>query len=118
MPWNGLPRPNRDFRIAGDRYGDERTDLAETIECRTESDGAKNDDYHAPGRAAKGRRRRYLIGRDLARLFRRPAGMNAFRYQAIERSGKSVEGVIEADDRRSALRLLSEQGLFPSNLAA
>ena len=44
--------------------------------------------------------------------------MNAFRYHAIERSGKSVEGVIEADDRRSALRLLSEQGLFPSNLEA
>ncbi|HTL55062.1 MAG TPA: type II secretion system F family protein [Candidatus Limnocylindrales bacterium] len=44
--------------------------------------------------------------------------MNAFRYQAIERSGKSVEGLIEADDRRSALRLLTERGLFPSNLEA
>jgi general secretion pathway protein F len=42
--------------------------------------------------------------------------MNTFRYQAIEGNGRSVEGVIEADDRKSALRLLGERGLFPSNL--
>ena len=42
--------------------------------------------------------------------------MNAFRYQALESTGRSVEGVIEADDRKSALRLLSERGLFPSIL--
>ena len=42
--------------------------------------------------------------------------MNAFRYQAIESTGRSVEGVIEADDRKTALRLLGERGLFPSNL--
>lgn len=42
--------------------------------------------------------------------------MNAFRYQAVEASGSSVEGVIEAEDRRSALRLLGERGLFPSTL--
>ena len=42
--------------------------------------------------------------------------MSAFRYQAVEASGSSVEGVIEAEDRRSALRLLGERGLFPSTL--
>jgi general secretion pathway protein F len=42
--------------------------------------------------------------------------MNAFRYQAIEASGTSVSGVIEAEDRKSALHLLGERGLFPSNL--
>lgn len=42
--------------------------------------------------------------------------MNAFRYQAIEAGGASVRGVIEAEDRKSALRLLSQRGLFPSNL--
>src|SRR5262245_1361629 len=42
--------------------------------------------------------------------------MSAFRYQAVESTGKSVEGVIEADDRKSALQLLGQRGLFPSNL--
>jgi general secretion pathway protein F len=42
--------------------------------------------------------------------------MNAFRYQAIEATGASVEGVIEAEDRRAALQLLGRRGLFPSML--
>jgi len=44
--------------------------------------------------------------------------MNAFRYQAIEQNGASVQGVIEAEDRKAALRALGERGLFPSNLEA
>jgi type II secretory pathway component PulF len=42
--------------------------------------------------------------------------MNAFRYQAIEQTGASVQGIIEAEDRKAALRLLGQRGLFPSNL--
>lgn len=42
--------------------------------------------------------------------------MNAFRYQAIATGGSAVTGVIEAEDRRAALQLLSERGLFPSQL--
>ncbi len=42
--------------------------------------------------------------------------MNAFRYQAIAGSGASVNGIIEAEDRRSALLSLGEKGLFPSSL--
>jgi len=42
--------------------------------------------------------------------------MNAFRYQAIEESGAAVEGMIDAEDRKTALRLLGQRGLFPSNL--
>jgi general secretion pathway protein F len=42
--------------------------------------------------------------------------MNAFRYQAIEASGAPVKGVIEADDRKTALQLLGKRGLFPSSL--
>ena len=42
--------------------------------------------------------------------------MGAFRYQAIEATGGAVSGVIEADDRKSALSLLSGRGLFPSEL--
>ena len=42
--------------------------------------------------------------------------MNAFRYQAVGENGVSVAGVIEADDRKGALRLLGQRGLFPSNL--
>ena len=42
--------------------------------------------------------------------------MSEFRYQAVEENGARVAGVIEADDRQSALRLLGQRGLFPSNL--
>ncbi len=42
--------------------------------------------------------------------------MSAFRYRAVEAAGQPVTGVIEAEDRKSALRLLGEQGIYPSNL--
>jgi type II secretory pathway component PulF len=42
--------------------------------------------------------------------------MSEFRYQAVGENGASVAGVITADDRKSALRLLGQRGLFPSNL--
>ena len=42
--------------------------------------------------------------------------MSAFRYQAVEDSGASVTGVIEAEDRKAALQLLGQRGLFPSTL--
>ena len=42
--------------------------------------------------------------------------MNSFRYQAIEGNGSAVSGVIEAEDRKSALQVLGQRGLFPSNL--
>ncbi len=42
--------------------------------------------------------------------------MNSFRYQAIEGNGSAVTGVIEAQDRKAALQLLGQRGLFPSNL--
>lgn len=42
--------------------------------------------------------------------------MNSFRYQALEPNGGNVSGVIEADDRKSALRLLNSRGLYPSAL--
>ena len=42
--------------------------------------------------------------------------MKLFRYQAIEAGGAPVKGEIEAADRKSALQLLGERGLFPSLL--
>ena len=42
--------------------------------------------------------------------------MTSFRYQAMEGSGAPVKGVIEAEDRKAALHLLGERGLFPSEL--
>ena len=42
--------------------------------------------------------------------------MNAFRYQAIEADGAPVKGVIEAEDRKTALQLLGQRGLFPPSL--
>src|ERR1041385_6679583 len=40
--------------------------------------------------------------------------MSAFRYQAVEASGNAVSGVIEADDRKTALMELSSRGVFAS----
>src|SRR6185436_2942536 len=37
-------------------------------------------------------------------------------YQAVQGGGAAVNGVIEAEDRRAALNLLGERGLFPSQL--
>jgi type II secretory pathway component PulF len=42
--------------------------------------------------------------------------MTTFRYQALEIGGRAVTGVIDAEDRKQALRLLGERGLFPSDL--
>src|SRR6476660_7855741 len=42
--------------------------------------------------------------------------MISFRYSAIGGDGSSVDGVIEAEDRKSALLQLGERGLFPSTL--
>ncbi len=42
--------------------------------------------------------------------------MSEFRYQAVEANGANIAGVIEADDRKSALQLLGQRGLFPSKL--
>ncbi len=38
--------------------------------------------------------------------------MGSFRYDALEASGKRVSGTIEAADRRAALTLLTEKGIF------
>lgn len=42
--------------------------------------------------------------------------MRSFRYQAMEVNGTPVKGVIDAEDRKAALQLLGERGLFPSSL--
>ena len=42
--------------------------------------------------------------------------MSSFRYQAIEGNGASVRGVVEAEDRKTALQLLGSKGLYPSEL--
>jgi general secretion pathway protein F len=44
--------------------------------------------------------------------------MTTFRYQAVQLNGAPVSGEIEAEDRKRALHLLSERGLFPSRLEA
>lgn len=42
--------------------------------------------------------------------------MGAFRYEALEAGGKPVSGVIEAEDRRAALSLLANRGIFARDL--
>src|ERR1700752_2784162 len=116
MPWDGIPGANRHFRTAAHRSGDEGVDSAKAFECRTKTGGAKVDDDHAPGRLAEGRYGDHHAGGDHKSVIGRHAGMNSFRYQAIEGNGNSVKGVIEAADRRAALLLLGERGLFPSSL--
>jgi general secretion pathway protein F len=42
--------------------------------------------------------------------------MNSFRYQAVEAGGTPTSGIVEAEDRKSALQLLGRRGVFPSQL--
>lgn len=42
--------------------------------------------------------------------------MTLFQYHAVESSGSTVSGEIEAENRKAALQLLGERGLFPSRL--
>ena len=42
--------------------------------------------------------------------------MPAFRYSAVQGTAGGVQGIIEAEDRRAALRQLADRGLFPSAL--
>lgn len=42
--------------------------------------------------------------------------MSAFQYQAVSRAGKTVKGIIEADNKSSALSALQEKGLYPTKL--
>lgn len=42
--------------------------------------------------------------------------MGAYQYQALQKSGKSTKGVIEADSERQARQLLREQGLIPTQV--
>lgn len=42
--------------------------------------------------------------------------MTAFRYRAVQGDGLPAEGVVEAEDRRTALKALGKRGLFPSRL--
>ena len=44
--------------------------------------------------------------------------MSSFRYEAVAANGGTVTGTIEAQDRRTAISLLGEKGLFPSSLEA
>lgn len=42
--------------------------------------------------------------------------MTSYRYQALGLNGSAAHGTIEAEDRKSALQLLGQRGLFPSRL--
>lgn len=42
--------------------------------------------------------------------------MSAFHYHAVQIDGAAVQGTLEAENRKTALKLLSERGLFPSEL--
>ncbi len=44
--------------------------------------------------------------------------MNTFRYQGGAGPGGDASGIIEAEDRRTALRLLAARGVFPASLEA
>src|SRR5262249_37169447 len=93
-----------------------RADFAEALQCRTQGHGTEDDDDHAPGRASKGSSRPDFFGRNPQGFLRRFARMTTFRYQAIAGHGGPAGGVIVAEDRKSALQLLGQQGLFPSSL--
>src|SRR5213593_5316390 len=116
MPWNRLSRANRDFRVAGDQPRVAGIDSAKAVERGNQRGRAEDDDYDTPRRVAEGARRNHDARRDREGVVRRWIGMTAFRYQAIEGNGVSVRGVVEAEDRKAALTILADRGLFPSSL--
>src|SRR5438876_11782788 len=116
MPRNRLPRPNRDFRAFADQRRAKGNDFAETVQRGDQERGPKVDDYDASGRSFESGRGHYHRGRNPQGFLGRFDGMTAFRYQAIEVNGTPVTGVIEADDRKSALQNLGLRGRFPSSL--
>src|SRR5207249_1652644 len=116
MPQHRVSRTDWHLRAAADQSRTAGIHSPEKVERRTEGGGPENDDDDAPGRFAEGRRGDHEPGGNHQGVLRRFAGMNAFRYQAIELSGSPVQGVIEAEDRKTALHLLGKRGLFPSNL--
>src|ERR1035441_1479018 len=111
-----LPWPDRHLRAAAHRYRAPGNDPPKAIQREAQSCRPAHDDHHAPGCLAEGRGRYDLDRGDSPGFLRRLAGMSAFRYEAIETTGTPVQGVIEADDRRAALQLLGQRGLFPSTL--
>src|SRR5437773_352871 len=116
MPQHRVSRPDWHLRAAADQSRAAGVHPPEKVERRVEGRGPENHAYDAPGCFAEGRRGDHQPGGDHQGVLRRFAGMNAFRYQAIELSGSPVQGVIEAEDRKTALHLLGKRGLFPSNL--
>src|SRR5262249_47322416 len=107
---------NRHFRTSAGHACAPRIDHPETFQRRTSRAVAAHDDDDASGCAAESRSGYHVARGNPASVFGRSARMNAFRFQAMELDGRSVDGVIEAEDRKSALRLLGERGLYPSNL--
>src|ERR1017187_10496467 len=116
MSQHRLSRTHRHFRTAVAHAGVEGNDFAKAFRRRAEIHGAKRHDDDASRCVAESRRRHHVARRNSSRIIGGFAGMSEFRYQAVEENGTNVAGVIEADDRKSALRLLGQRGLFPSNL--
>src|SRR5437764_5941273 len=116
MPGHRVSRADRHFRAVADQARLERNDSPKTVERRTQGGGPKDHGHHAPGCPAEGGRGDYYTRRNPESVLRGLAGMNAFRYQALEAKGTPASGVIVAEDRKAALHLLSERGLFPSSL--
>src|SRR5436190_392539 len=116
MPQHRVSRPDWHPRAAADQSRAAGVHPPEKVERRVGGRGPESHAYGAPGCFAEGRRGDHQPGGDHQGVLRRFAGMNAFRYQAIELSGAPVQGVIEAEDRKTALHLLGKRGLFPSNL--
>src|SRR2546426_8803942 len=112
MPQHRVSRPDWHLRTAADQSRAAGTHSPEKVERRVEGRGPENDDHDAPGCFAEGRRGDHQPGGDHQGVLRRFAGMNAFRYQAIELSGAPVQGVIEAEDRKTALHLLESAVWF------
>src|SRR6266568_9398650 len=103
MPQHRVSRPDWHLRAAANQSGTAGTHSPEKVERRVEGSGPENHADDAPGCIAKGRRWHHQSGGDHQSVLRRFLGMNAFRYQAIELSGAPVQGVIEAEDRKTAL---------------
>src|SRR5947199_10732396 len=99
MQRHRVSRSDRHFRAVADQARSEGNDSPETIERRAQGGGPEDHGHHAPGCLAEGGRGDHDTRRNTESVLRGFAGMNAFRYEALEAKGTPASRVIEAEDR-------------------
>jgi len=98
---------HRDFRAFAHRPGDAELILHKRSSAELKAVGAAHNDQRCTRTPCKRRPQASLPGGDRAGVVRRSARMSAFGYQAVQLDGAPCRGVVEAEDRKTALQALA-----------